>query len=319
MPTRGVQGWDRPFPAGAGAPRGPIDGGAGPPRWYAHPYNRALLYRLAGGLGRLPRPTRLALAGRLGRLAARWFPAERAVARKALARFTGAEGAALDALTLGVFRDFARCFSDLVSTNRRPAAWLAARMVSGRSGIEWLDALAGGSISLSAHVGSWELAGRLLAHRSQRPTHVVVAEGEAPELVPWVRRDGDGVRFVPRARPTVSVELLAALRRGEVVALQGDRALGNAGDVAVPFFGEPAPFPVGPFRLARATGAPIVPAFCLLDGDRRYRVLVREPLRVAPGGEEEALRAWVAGLEEVVRAHPTQWFNFFDVWSPFGG
>jgi lauroyl/myristoyl acyltransferase len=63
---------------------------------------------------------------------------------------------------------------------------------------------------------------------------------------------------------------------------------------------------------------PIVPAFCLLDGDRRYAMRVYEPLTVAPGEEEMGVRAWVAILEDVVRQQPTQWFNFFDVWHPFG-
>ena len=26
--------------------------------------------------------------------------------------------------------------------------------------------------------------------------------------------------------------------------------------------------------------------------------------------------AWVGLLEEIVRGYPTQWFNFFDVWTP---
>jgi lauroyl/myristoyl acyltransferase len=288
-------------------------------RWYSHPYNRSVLYRAAGALGGLPRPVRLALARRLGQFAAPWVPAESAALRKALARFTGAEGAALDALLRAVFRAFAMCFSDLVSTNRRPAAWLATHVVGLPQGVEWRAALAGGAVSVSAHVGSWELGGRLLAAGSQRRTHVVVSDDEAPELLAWVRRNGDGLRFVPRSHPTVSLELVGALRRGEIVALHGDRALGNAGDVLVPFFGHPAPFPIGPFRLARAAGVPVLPAFCLLGPGHRYQVLLRAPLPVPAGGEEEALRAWVAGLEEVVRDHPTQWFNFFDIWSPVDG
>jgi len=110
---------------------------------------------------------------------------------------------------------------------------------------------------------------------------------------------------------------VAALRRGEVVAVQGDRALGTRGDALIPFFGTPAPFPLGPFLLAGAVGVPLVPAFCLLDPDHRYLVKVAEPLEVARGGAEDAARAWVTALEEVVRAHPTQWFNFFDIWSPW--
>jgi predicted LPLAT superfamily acyltransferase len=37
---------------------------------------------------------------------------------------------------------------------------------------------------------------------------------------------------------------------------------------------------------------------------------------VKPGEEATALAAMVATLERAIRAHPTQWFNFFDVWSP---
>jgi predicted LPLAT superfamily acyltransferase len=35
------------------------------------------------------------------------------------------------------------------------------------------------------------------------------------------------------------------------------------------------------------------------------------------GEEETAARTWVAALEAIVRAYPTQWFNFFDIWEPF--
>jgi Kdo2-lipid IVA lauroyltransferase/acyltransferase len=286
------------------------------PRWYAHPYNRAGLYRLAAALGWLPRHARLCLARRAGRLALRLMPEEHAVVRRTLTRVLGpAEARRLDALTVRTFTDFAMCFSDLVSTNRRPAARLAGSVGS----VEGADRVPSGLglISLTAHVGNWELAGRLLAGRTARTTHVVVAEEEALQLEQWVRRNGDGVRFVTRSRPTISLELVAALRRGDVVAVQGDRALGTRGDVLVPFFGRPAPFPLGPFILARAVGMPLVPAFCLLDSDYRYRVKVAEPLVVRRGGEEDAARAWVGVLERVVREYPTQWFNFFDVWNPW--
>jgi lauroyl/myristoyl acyltransferase len=287
--------------------------GVGHPRWYWHAYNRAGLYRLAEAFGAIPRGLRLAFARQLGRLAPRFLPAERAAIHTALGLITGTSGRHLDALTASVFRDFAMCFSDLVSTNRRPAARLL-QYVATVTGAEALQRLEGGVVSMTAHVGNWELAGRLLAHRSARRTHVVVAPEEAPTLERWVRRDGDGMRFVPRAHPRISVELLAALRRGEVVALQGDRGLGTRGDVEVTFFGRPAPFPLGPFLLARAAGVPVVPAFCVLGAGYRYAVRIGAPMEVRRGEEEDAARAWVALLEDVVREHPTQWFNFFDPW-----
>lgn len=38
--------------------------------------------------------------------------------------------------------------------------------------------------------------------------------------------------------------------------------------------------------------------------------------RVLAGSPPAALASVVATLERIVRAYPTQWFNFFDVWSP---
>ena len=286
------------------------------PRWYSHPYNRANLYRLAAALTWVPRRLRLALARQIGRLAPSRMPSERAAVQTAMARFTGATGPQLEALTLRVFTDFAMCFSDLISTNRQPAG-LRSSHLGHVEGVERLATLSGGLISLTAHVGNWELAGRLLAGKSARPTHVVVAPEEARELERWVRRDGEGVRFVSRSRPTVSLELLAALRRGEVVGVQGDRALGTKGDVEIPFFGRPARFPLGPFLLSSGVKVPLLPAFCLLDAQYRYVVKIVEPFIAVRGEEEAAARTWVAALEDIVRQYPTQWFNFFDIWEPF--
>ena len=285
------------------------------PRWYAHEWNRAVVYRAgARVLGALPRTARLGLARAV---AARVrFPAERAAVHANLARI--APGASLrerEALVGALFGCFAMCFADLVSTNRtepRPDRLLAA--VEGR---EHLSAAAGdgrGLILLTAHLGNWELAGRLLALGEGVPTWVVVAEEPDPEIERFLRGGPAPVRFVTRSQPTASVNLLAALRRREAVAMQGDRALGTRGDVAVSFFGEPAPFPLGPFVLARAAAAPLVPAFCVLEPDRRYRITVGAPIRVAAGGERRALATWVEVLETAVRRHPEQWFNFYDVW-----
>ena len=288
----------------------------GQPRWHGHPYNRAALYRLVEMLSVLPRGLRLGLARRVGQLAPRFLPVERRAIRKALGSITGASAGELDELTVTLFRDFAMCFADLVSTNRQSAARLS-RLIGSVTGAEHFDTIRGGIVTVTAHVGNWELAGRLLASRLARRTHVVVSSEEAPELERWVRRDGEGVRFVSRGHPSVGLELMAALRRGEVVALQADRALGTGGDVWIPFFGAPAPFPLGPFLLARAAGVPVVPAFCVLGARYRYDVTIATPIRVERGEEAAAAHTWVALLERVVRDHPTQWFNFFDVWSPF--
>ncbi|HKZ08524.1 MAG TPA: lysophospholipid acyltransferase family protein [Methylomirabilota bacterium] len=290
-----------------------------PPRWYSHGLNRLVYYRMAGGAaGLLPRRSRLRVARLAGRIAARGLTEERARVRGNLARILpGAGRRALERAVAETFANFAACFSDFLTINRGAPERLGEYM-GDRRGEEHLDAacVAGrGVILLTAHLGNWELGGRLLVPRLDRPTHIVLAGEQDADLERYLRRAGERLRFVTRRHATSTLGLLAALRRNEAVAMQGDRPTGER-DLLVEFFGAPAAFPVGPFVLARATGAPVVPAYCAMTHDRRYEMVVEPAIWVKPGEEAAALAAMVATLERAIRAHPTQWFNFFDVWSP---
>src|SRR5262249_51509099 len=155
-------------PSAAGnVPPSAVSGQIRRARWYSHSYNRADFYRLAARLGWLPRSMRLAMARNVGRLAPWPLPPERGVVRATLMQVTGiTEPGRLDELTTRTFTDFAMCFSDLMSTNRQPIARLREAVAY----VEGEDRVAGVSpplISLTAHVGNWELAGRLLAGRKE--------------------------------------------------------------------------------------------------------------------------------------------------------
>jgi len=291
------------------------------PDWYSHGLNRVAYYRLASAAAAaLPRPVRLQLARGLGRLLARALPAERRAVRRNLGRvLAGAPAPFIEARVTETFASFGAFFADLLTLNRRRGVDLRAHVTSA-DGEHHLDtALASGRgvVLLTAHLGNWELAGRLLSSRGGgRTAHIVLSAEQDAALERYLRFDGPQLRFVTRHRATSTLGLLAALRRGELVAMQADRPSGGRGDAIVPFFGEPAAFPLGPFVLARATGAAVVSAFCTMAPGGRYRLEIDPPIWVKPGEEQAGLATVVAVLERVIRAHPTQWFNFFDAWSP---
>lgn len=291
------------------------------PRWYSHGLNRLVYYRLARAVAAvLPRPVRLAVARVVARAVGRALTAERSRVRANLERvLAGAPPRELDAAVGDTFANFGAFFADLLILNRAEPSRLQP-YVAGRAGDEHLDAAfaAGrGAVLVTAHLGNWELGGRLLACRGGAPcTHVVLSAEEDAALERHLRVSVPELRFVTRNHPTSTLGLLTALRRGEAVAMQGDRPTGERGDRLVPFFGSPAAFPLGPFVLARAAGAPVLPAFCTMAPDGRYRVDVGASIWVKPGEEMAGLEAMVAALERAVREHPTQWFNFFDVWAP---
>jgi len=300
-------------------PAVPLRDGAAP-AWHAHGLNRVGAYRLVTLVARgLPRPLRLRLAALVARGALGRFPEERRAIRIAAEAILAEAGPReREALVGAVFSHFAMCFADLLTTNRHDGL---GRLLAEVQGQQWMDAaVAGGrgAVMLTAHVGNWELGGRILARRVPRPTHVVMAREVDVGLERFLRSGPSPYRFVVDPEPGAVLNLVGALRRGEFVAMQGDRAVGR-GDAWVPFLGRAAVFPLGPFVLARGARVPVVPVFCTLRPDRRYDLTIGEPIHVERGSETAALARWVAALESVVRRHPEQWFNFFDLWGDVRG
>ena len=179
----------------------------------------------------------------------------------------------------------------------------------------------GGVLLLTAHLGNWEVGGLMLAQVKQ-PIHVVLV----PDIFPGVERARrrlharSGVTEIPIDNsfgPTLAV--LRALESNAIVAMQGDRDFNNTG-VGVPFFGREAFFPRGPFRVAMATNAVVLPAFILRTPDGRYRAVIEEPLEVVRKGDRDAalrenMSRYVKILERYVRERPEQWYCFYPFWD----
>lgn len=120
-----------------------------------------------------------------------------------------------------------------------------------------------------------------------------------------------------------ALDLKSRLDQGEWLVIAGDRVpLGEAGRVAsVPFFGDPAPFPIGPYVLANLLRCPVLLFHCyLVDGE--YRLVLEkfaDRVELPRGDKTEELnrltRAYASSLQRQVERAPLQWFNFFDFWK----
>jgi KDO2-lipid IV(A) lauroyltransferase len=178
-----------------------------------------------------------------------------------------------------------------------------------------------GVVLLTGHLGNWEVGGLMLAEMRQ-PIHVVLV----PDIFPAVERARRAlhtragiaeIRVDRSFAPTLAV--LRALKANGIVAMQGDRDFNNTG-IAVPFFGREAYFPRGPFLIAMATPAVVLPAFIVRTPDGRYRAIVEEPLEIDREGDREAalranVRRYVSILERYVAEHPEQWYCFYPFWE----
>ena len=116
-------------------------------------------------------------------------------------------------------------------------------------------------VVLTSHFGSWEIAASLM-QRFGRRVNVVMAR-ESERVGRGVSRarcaQRSGLRVIHSdSSPFASLNMLQALRRGEVVAIQMDRSAPGQVTRAIEFFGAPAHFQYGPFALARLAGGAAV-------------------------------------------------------------
>jgi KDO2-lipid IV(A) lauroyltransferase len=194
------------------------------------------------------------------------------------------------------------------------------------AGAEWLEELGAGpgAIVLTAHMGNYDLGAALFAEKVHREIRVVRAPEPHPEsaehLSASLERAGEsGVKVdYNTAGALLSFDLLKAVREGEIVSIQGDRAEGDVAQVAARLFGAETRTPTGPFVLSLVAQVPIYPLFIARTGCRSYQIIVHEPIRVKPTGDREAdigkgVAQWCAILEEVIDAHWDQWFAFVPI------
>lgn len=192
----------------------------------------------------------------------------------------------------------------------------------GLDNFEELCARPGGAIILTAHMGSYDLGAELFAETTNRRMVMV----RAPEVEPATREYEESARrdapvaglkvdFSTNASE-LAFDLLVCVQNGDIVAIQGDRVTPGIATHAGTLFGRRTEFPAGPFALAMAARVPIYPLFILRIARRRYRLLTCPPIEVRRTGRhrdedlKNAIDAWSAQLESVIRTGWFQWFAF---------
>jgi KDO2-lipid IV(A) lauroyltransferase len=224
---------------------------------------------------------------------------------------------ALRALARENFLNFAKYLVDFFKF-LRPRPEVLNKVVHFGNAIEVFDALLAhgkGVITLSAHLGNWELGASALAARGYK-FNVVALWMPDPKLnkLYQEQRVARQLRPIPMGR--AARECIAALRRNEIVALVADRDYTGARDTTE-FFGRPARLPHGPAKLALATGAPLLPVFMVRQPDDTFAYIIEEPIWADKKHDDvDAVMKKISGaLERVISQYSEQWFLFHDLWD----
>jgi KDO2-lipid IV(A) lauroyltransferase len=208
------------------------------------------------------------------------------------------------------YRNLGRTFFELLALDR-------IRLIEGRDyGLVLPENLSkqikNGAIFVSAHVGNWELMGKILAEK-KIPLAVVVKRqyNEKVDRLIYEQRQAAGMKVV---YDDETVKLLRLIKNKYCVALLSDQDFGD-NTVPVNFLGRTCFAPEGPVFLARKFHIPIFMCFAIRQGCYFHRFEIRSFEVDLSMSNKELVQVFTNEIEKTVKIHPEQWFWHHRRWK----
>ena len=189
-----------------------------------------------------------------------------------------------------------------------PAAAVRARVrIEGEEHLAAAVARGRGVILFSAHFTTFEFFWPVLAPLC--PKLCGMYKSQRNPVMNRIMNRGRGRYYdVLFAKDNVR-EMLRCLRDNGVVWYASDQSYGGKGSMLLPFFAEPAMTNTAIGRIAKASGAVVLPYFCRRVDDDHYVMSISAPLDGIPSGDEVAdTRRLMQQLEDYIRLCPEQYW-----------
>ena len=220
----------------------------------------------------------------------------------------------LDGCARKTFQYFGKYLADFIRFRKLTPDGIRERVsIQGLEHIETIRDSKRGALLLTAHYGNWELGGAFIAAMGI-PIHAVVRPVPSPALERVFNffREQRGLKVIPLDKAGAGI--VKALRRGEAVALVGDRDFTGNGQPHA-FFGRETSLPRGAAWFAHRLGIPIYMGFVTRAPDDTCILRIHPPIDPAKVPTEDASQEKiVAVMEATIARDPCQWFIFDPFW-----
>lgn len=177
-----------------------------------------------------------------------------------------------------------------------------------------------GILFLTAHFGNWEWMAATFPLLVGWPCHVVMRPLDNKYLDQLVEalRTWTGNKTIPKKK--AMGRMLRLLQNGEIVGVLLDQNVDWHEGVFVNFFGHLACTNAGLALLALRTGASVLPAFNIRQGNGRYRVIIEPEIPLIRTGDKnldilQNTKVFTQIIEKYVRAYPDHWLWLHRRWK----
>jgi lauroyl/myristoyl acyltransferase len=270
----------------------------------------------------LPDRARDGVADLIGEVWIRLMPAYRANVIANVGQILGPEAPQpeLERIARQIFRMSARNFGELLRLRHlslEDLATLVPISVPDLAVFSEARQRGQGVVIATAHMGAFDLLGHAIAAQGV-PLTVITGRTTTRFLFDAVThlRQGHGVTMVEPS-PAGVRHVIRALRNGQIAGFVTDYDFFQNG-LPVTFFGKETTLPPGAIRIARDTGALVVPMFPY-RGPNGYELTVGEPFEVPKTADIDAdvaagMDVLKTHLEAGIGATPDQWVLFQRAW-----
>ena len=177
-----------------------------------------------------------------------------------------------------------------------------------------------GGMLISAHIGSWDIAGYLL-NRLDTTINIVLYDGEDEAIKKIINNsDKKKINIIPIKKDLTHIfKISEAFDRNELVCMHADRFIDGNKNTVMEFLGEKAQFPLGPFLLAASFKVPVSFVFAVKESTLHYHFFASKIFNFEKTGKTEImdnlLKEFLKEMEQKVRKYPEQWYNYFNFWK----
>lgn len=176
-----------------------------------------------------------------------------------------------------------------------------------------------GVVLFTGHCGNWEWMAAAIALAGFR-MNVIAREIEDSRFNDYIveSRARFGIETIGRGSSSSARDIIRTLRSGAILGVLIDQNI-RAEIVRVPFFGRPAPTPVGPAKLAVRSGAMAIAGFAERRNGRHH-IRFEAPIDTREIADpREITRLMTAAIESQVRTAPEQWVWIHKRWRDRAG
>ena len=216
-----------------------------------------------------------------------------------------------------IYRNFYSLGKSLIDNFAILTKWSSKYSCSQEGGEYLIDLITKSqpAILISAHIGSWNIAGEFLK-KQDGIVNVVMFDGESNKVKKLVERDiGESNYKIIVIKDDLShlFKIKTAIDNRELICIHSDRYLEGANTITTKLFNKRVQLPLGPFAIASKLNIPYSFVFSVKESMYKYHFSATKPK--ISNDPQIIANEFAEVLSEKLSNHPEQWFNYFNIFE----